>query len=350
MNQDAYYTLNLSTLKSLYNEWSKTLPTIKPYYAIKCNPNIDIITLLADMGSNFDCASPSEIDLVLGLGVSPNRILYANPCKRIEDIIYAKQRNIKITTFDSVCELKKIATVYPEMQLILRIRADDPSARCNLGVKYGSEECDWDFLLLTANILNLNVVGVSFHVGSYASCSEVFYDAIEKAQRAIDICRGHGFKPHIIDIGGGFSSAHGLPKNIKPIEGITMIAEPGRFFVESIMTLYTPIIGVKGDGITISESIYGAFNCIIFDHYTPKVKMVIDKFNNEIKGDTKEFMIFGSTCDGGDLISKQYSLPIETDYGHWIVWENFGAYTTAACTNFNGIPFNNREIISVKCI
>lgn len=345
---DSYYTLDLHTLKSVYDEWSTILPNVKPYYAVKCNPSIDIVKTLAELGSNFDCASPAEIDLVLDLGVSPDRILYANPCKRIEDIMHAKKNKITRTTFDSVCELKKIAKVYPEMELFLRIRADDPSARCNLGVKYGAEERDWDSLLFNANSLGLNVIGVSFHVGSYASCSDVFYEAIEKAEKAITICRGHGFKPYIIDIGGGFSATQGLPKNIKPIKGITIIAEPGRFFAETIMTLYTPIIGTKGDGqLTISESIYGAFNCIVFDHYTPQVKMVLDEFKNEIDGKKKNFIIFGSTCDGGDLISKQYSLPEDTDYGHWLVWENFGAYSTAACTNFNGIAFNNREIILV---
>ena len=344
---DSFYVLNLSVLTCVYDEWTEALPDIKPYYAVKCNPEPTIVKTLAEKGSNFDCASPAEIDLILNLGVEPERILYANPCKRPCDIAFAKEKKVMRTTFDSVCELKKMAAIFPECQLLLRIRADDPSARCNLGAKYGAEEHEWDVLLFTARTLGLDVIGVSFHVGSFASSSKVFNEALAKAEKAVELAKEHGFAPHIIDIGGGFSSSTGLPKTISAPKGITLIAEPGRFFVERVMELYTPVIGTKGSGLTISESLYGAFNCVIFDHAQPHVKEVRDEFWNKIEGTGVPRTIFGSTCDGGDVIYKEYNLPDGTDEGSWIVWDNMGAYTSAATTRFNGIPFNDREIIVV---
>jgi ornithine decarboxylase len=341
---DAHYVLDLSVLRSVYSEWVKSLPHVRPYYAVKCNPTPEIVGELARLGSNFDCASPAEIQQVLDLGVSPERILYANPCKRNEDIVFAKAVGVNTTTFDSECELRKMATSFPECKLILRIRADDPNARCPLGNKYGAEERDWDVLLFTARSLGLDVVGISFHVGSYASSPKVFSLALAKAKKAIRLAKKYGFEPKIIDIGGGFSSSTGLP-GIKPIKGITLIAEPGRFFVERIMELHTPVIGVKGTGLTISESLYGAFNCILFDHAQPQVKEVLDEFGNKIEGDGIMRTIFGSTCDGSDTIYKEYTLPEGTGYGSTLVWENMGAYTCAAATRFNGIPFNDRPII-----
>jgi ornithine decarboxylase len=124
-----------------------------------------------------------------------------------------------------------------------------------------------------------------------------------------------------------------------------MIAEPGRFFVERAMELHTPVIGTKGSGVTISESLYGAFNCILFDHAQPRVKEVRDEFGNKIEGQAIKRTIFGCTCDGGDIIYKEYEIPEGTDLGSWLVWENMGAYTCAATTRFNGIPFNERPII-----
>jgi ornithine decarboxylase len=345
---ESFYSLDLSVLQHTYNEWTETLPSVKPFYAVKCNPEPRIIEELARLGSNFDCASPAEIQLVLDAGVESDRILYANPCKRVQDIAFAKDRKIVRTTFDSVSELKKIARVFETSgnhcdlrpELLLRIRADDPSARCNLGVKYGAEEPDWEILLFTAKMLGLDVIGVSFHVGSFASSPNVFGEAVKTATRAIDLAKKYGYDPRIIDIGGGFSHTHGLPKNISAPQGMTIIAEPGRYFVERTMTLYTPIIGTKGSGITISESLYGAFNCILFDHAAPKVREVMGR-----TGDLVPKTIFGSTCDGGDIISKEYHLPEDTQEGDWIVWENMGAYTLAATTNFNGLGFNMRKII-----
>ncbi len=345
--QDSFYVLNLSVLKHVYKEWTEALPHVKPYYAVKCNPTPIIVETLANMGSNFDCASQAEIQQVLDLGVEPERILYANPCKRVEEIRFAKENGITRTTFDSVCELKKIASVFPEFKLFLRIRADDPSARCNLGVKYGAEEHEWDLLLFTARTLGLDVIGISFHVGSFASSPSVFEDALGKAEKALDLAREHGYDPRIIDIGGGFSSAHGLPKTIVAPKGIELIAEPGRFFVERVMELHTPVIGTKGSGLTISESLYGAFNCILFDHAQPQVKEVRDEFGNKIEGQPIKRTIFGSTCDGGDTIYKEYELPEGTDLGSWITWSNMGAYTCAATTRFNGIPFCERLIYTV---
>ena len=344
---DTFYVLDRQVIENVYQEWTDTLPKVKPYYAVKCNPNPDILRWLADLGSNFDCASPAEIQAVLALGVEPERILYANPCKRREDICFAKDVKVLRTTFDSVCELKKMAVIFPECQLLLRIRADDPSARCNLGVKYGAEEHDWDVLLFTARTLGLDVIGVSFHVGSFASSPKVFEEAVRTAERAADLAREHGFDPRIIDIGGGFSSVSGLPKSIQVSKGTTLIAEPGRYFVEQVMTLHTPVIGSKGSGITISESLYGAFNCILFDHAQPQLKEVRGSDGVRLTGPNVARTIFGCTCDGGDIIYKELEVPEETDLGSWLVWDNMGAYTCAATTRFNGIPFNDRPVLII---
>ena len=60
------------------------------------------------------------------------------------------------------------------MDIVLRIRADDPNARCQLGNKFGAELEDIMGLLETAKELCLNVVGISFHVGSGATNPDAF--------------------------------------------------------------------------------------------------------------------------------------------------------------------------------
>lgn len=52
-----------------------------------------MLKTLESLGSNFDCASKGEIELVLGLGVDPSRIIYANPCKQISALKYHFKRN-----------------------------------------------------------------------------------------------------------------------------------------------------------------------------------------------------------------------------------------------------------------
>lgn len=55
----------------------------------------------------------SEMALVQGLGISPENIIYTNPCKQASQIKYAAKAGINIMTCDSDIELKKIARNHP---------------------------------------------------------------------------------------------------------------------------------------------------------------------------------------------------------------------------------------------
>jgi diaminopimelate decarboxylase len=88
-----------------------------------------------------------------------------------------------MTTFDCVSELHKIAAGYPSFKCVLRIRCDDASAKINLGLKYGADMCDVPMLLGLARDLGLQVVGVSFHVGSGCQNVGVYADAIAAARQ-----------------------------------------------------------------------------------------------------------------------------------------------------------------------
>lgn len=50
--------------------------------AVKCNNDPVVLAVLASLGCGFDCASRAEMQSVLDLGVAPDKIIYANPCKQ----------------------------------------------------------------------------------------------------------------------------------------------------------------------------------------------------------------------------------------------------------------------------
>ena len=127
----------------------------------------------------------------------------------------------------------------------------------------------------------------------------------------------------------GAITAHGFDR-------CQVIAEPGRFFVEHAIELKTKVVGVKPGSVTIDDSLYGAFNCVVMDHATP-VPL------KESIGAYKKFTVFGCTCDGADTIGD-VDLPENIWVGDVLTWPRMGAYTLAATTNFNGLPFNSREI------
>jgi len=69
----------------------------------------------------FDCASKSEIRSILKLGASPKDIIFSNPIKLESDIEYAYRKGVRITTADSLDELKKIKQFAPKMKILWRI-------------------------------------------------------------------------------------------------------------------------------------------------------------------------------------------------------------------------------------
>lgn len=57
--------VDLNRIKTKYNEMVGLFPNAKIHYAMKASPAIEVINLLAELGSNFDCASIYELDLSL---------------------------------------------------------------------------------------------------------------------------------------------------------------------------------------------------------------------------------------------------------------------------------------------
>lgn len=336
------YIVDLSKVRQAYDLWIRMFPSIKPYYAVKCCPDPEIIRTLVMCGAGFDCASPAELELVPA--TSP--VIYANPCKNPIDITKAKSLGACYTTFDSVSELYKMAQLAPEMSLVLRIKADDPMARCPMGNKFGATENEWTELAIEAKRLGLCIKGVSFHVGSFAQSPDAHSLAIEKAHSAFELLRSHGHAPRLLDIGGGFSTES--LESIHPAcaainEAIFkygfkhVIAEPGRFFVEHAIELHTKIIGTKEHSITVDDSLYGAFNCVVMDHARPQPVL---KTSGVMK------TVFGCTCDGADTIGDLL-VPEDLKVGDTLVWPRMGAYTLAATTDFNGLGFSARKRVYV---
>ena len=74
---------------------------------------------------------------VLDLGCKPEKIIFANPIKTIDQIKYAKECGVKLMTFDCKEELIKIKKYYPKAQCVMRIVTQNSEARYNLNEKYG---------------------------------------------------------------------------------------------------------------------------------------------------------------------------------------------------------------------
>ena len=89
--------------------------------------------------------------------------------------------------------------------LVLRIRCEAESAQCPLGAKFGCDPVtEAPKLLKAAKNMALNVVGISFHVGSGCRDYPIYYKAIGICKNLFEQAEDLGFNMSLLDIGGGF--------------------------------------------------------------------------------------------------------------------------------------------------
>ena len=331
--------------------------------AVKCNPDPKVIRLLASLGTGFDCASKAEIDQVLAAGVSPDRIIYAQPCKTKSYIKHAASQGVKQMTFDNADELYKTAALFPNAELYLRILTDDSSSLCRLSLKFGASLDTTLSLLKLAKSLNLNVVGVSFHVGSGASDPQSFVQAAKDARTVFDQATSVGYTMHTLDVGGGFTSGTFEVMSAALVTAVDdlfpphvrIIAEPGRYYVAAAFTLACHVIARRDvrDPATadtsymlyLNDGVYGNFSSIIFDHQNP-IPQILRTFRPATRSPV-HYSIWGPTCDGIDRIAEDVVFRHELDVGDWLFFEEMGAYTKCSATRFNG--FTDQHDVLYVC-
>ena len=100
-----FYIANLGTVEARFTLWKALLPRVEPLYAVKCNPDEVMMPALNALGCGFDVASKEELRLAFKAGATFENVVFANPVKGVQDIKYARQHGIGLTTFDSAAEV-----------------------------------------------------------------------------------------------------------------------------------------------------------------------------------------------------------------------------------------------------
>lgn len=383
--ENAFFVADLAEVYRQHVRWMRELgDRVHPFFAVKSNPDPYVLRLMAALGLGFDCASQPEISAVMSLpgGVSPSRIIYANPCKAASFIRNAAKCGVDCMTFDNADELAKVKKYHPDARMVLRILTDDSSSLCRLGLKFGAPLSEVRGLLKRAKELDVNVVGISFHCGSGCKDPGLFGDAIRRARWAFDVGREEGYNFELLDIGGGFEDnnfeqiaavlrdaiAQHFPLD-KSGKGVRIIAEPGRYYVCRAFELATNIIARRAarDGTNdetsmllemegvdeedtkpvtmyyINDGVYSSFNSTMFDHQVvhPHVLTLDGEFQETSTAEQdsvlEECSVWGPTCDSIDCVQPKASLPTSLiEVGDWLRWDCMGAYTICAASQFNG--------------
>lgn len=337
--------INFNHLKHIIEGWNKYVPYIQPFYAIKSFPNNRLLLFLKTFKNiGYDCASKQEISMVKSF---QRPIIYANPVKSYEDINYAKKNKVVDLVVDSVEECYKLEQIYPSSNIIVRVISNELFSQIKFNKKFGATLEEVTNLIDYIKTTKLNFKGYSFHVGSKCSNMIAYQNTI---QDILNIHFTHFSEPpRLMDIGGGFENVEQLVElsnYLDPIhnhyKNMKLIAEPGRLFSQSVLDVYTKVIGVRKktvdnidtNYITINDSIYHTFNGKIFDGQNFEPIPLYENNNME------RCILFGNTCDSLDVLND-IIIPVPT-INDVILFKNVGSYSLASSTGkFNGFSSCN---------
>ena len=359
-----FFIGHLQFVQSQFERWQSNLPFVLPHYAVKSNPDRRLVQTLSSLGANFDCASMKEIQDVLSIAKNPNRIIFAHPFKIPSHLEYAASVGVNRMTADNISELEKIHLYHKNAKVQIRMKPDDSSSICKFSAKFGATIEEAFAMLDYAKQFNVDIVGTSFHVGSGAQSSSVFSTVLKDCSVVFSKGIEMGFNMNTINIGGGFPGANvsfgdtfetmaetirnSIQENFGHINNLQMMGEPGRYFSSGFYTLVTHVIGkkeysengVKGFKYYLDEGIYGAFNCLIFDHAELNFEILKPRTDNRLY----QSVVWGPTCDSIDKLGE-FQLP-EVFVGDVLYNTNFGSYTSASSTEFNGFKNTSRYYVS----
>jgi ornithine decarboxylase len=325
--------------------FAAAMPSVRPHYAVKANPDRRVLLALAQEGVGFEIASPSELDLVRSIGVPGAEVFYSNPVRPVDAIEYAVRRGVERFVVDCVPELDKFARLKPDAKLVMRIDTPNEGSDWPLTGKFGAGAADIDPIIEEATRLSLDLGGVTFHVGSQCRNPENWRTAIRRSHSVFERLSAAGLRPRLVDLGGGYPVQ--LAEPAPTIEAIgaligeelarfgphvEAIAEPGRFMVGDAGCLVARVIGTAvRNGKRWMHCDAGVFGGLFETIDGLRYNVTTDRDGADVA-----WNVAGPTCDSVDVCMRDQMLPENIVAGDSIYVLNAGAYTSAYASQFNG--------------
>jgi ornithine decarboxylase len=349
-----YLLVDKEVMKEKVSVIGKNIKNSKVFYAVKANPDVEVLRFLNSLGTGFEIASEGELQILASLGVEPERIITSNPVKTFKFLEQAVDYGVNYFAYDSMVEVEKLSRYAPGSNVYVRLSVPNEGSEWPLSKKFGVELDYAAELLIYAKEKGLNPVGITFHVGS--QCNNVYNwnTAVDKARDLWENAEQNDIKLKMLNIGGGYPIRY--TKNVVDVEtiekkvnkaiyqkfpqDIEIFIEPGRAVVGDAGIFVSTVIGkaMRGDENWLYIDV-GVFNGLMESVGGIKYTYIVGSRN-----EPKTWTISGPSCDSFDVIDKEVELP-EPEVGNRILILSSGAYTISYASEFNGFSIPKTILI-----
>ena len=328
-------------------------------YAVKSNPNIAILNLMAKLGSGFDIVSQGELERVLAADGDPAKVVFSGVAKSEPEITRALEVGIRCFNVESEAELLRINEVAGRLgktaPISLRVNPDvdahtHPYISTGLKEnKFGvSVEQAREVYKLAATLPNIEIVGMDCHIGSQLTELQPFLDAVDRLIVLMEQLKQDGIALKHLDLGGGLGVtytdetpphpteyAKALWEKLNAFSELEIIVEPGRAITANAGILVTKVEYLKSNEsrnfAIVDAGMYEMIRPALYQAY-----MNILEIDRTLTREEKIYDVVGPICETSDFLGKQRKLAIAQ--GDYLAQRSAGAYGASMSSNYNSRP------------
>ncbi|WP_341711248.1 diaminopimelate decarboxylase [Erythrobacter sp.] len=329
-------------------------------FAVKANPNLAVLKVLANEGYGADVVSGGELTRALAAGMKAEDVVFSGVGKTPAELVQGLEAGIGQFNIESEEEGYELAAIAGRMgmQAACALRVNpDVDARTHEKISTGKRENKFGVPLDRAAEIysrladedGLEMRGIAVHIGSQLADLEPLETAFDKVGALITELRAAGCTVTHADLGGGlgvpYKAGEVLPS---PAEYGAMVArvtagwdvrlmfEPGRVIAGNAGVLLTRVIRSKRSG---NGPPFVVVDAAMNDLARPAMYGAWHDFDAvEPTGERMTAHIVGPICETGDT----FAMDRECDAigaGDLAVFRTAGAYGATMASSYNSRGF-----------
>ncbi len=342
------------------------LPRVHIAFAIKANPNLAVLGVLARNGYGADVVSGGELKRALAAGMRAEDIVFSGVGKTRAELQLGLdegigQFNIELEEEGAVLaqlaaaqgkRAPAVLRVNPDVDAGTHAKISTGKAENKFGVAIDAAPGIFDRL---AKLPGLTLRGVAIHTGSQLTTLDPLEAAYRRVGELVAQLRAAGHAITHVDLGGGLGVPYrpgetvsapeafgAMVKRVTQDWDVTLMFEPGRFICGNAGVLVTEVIWVKpavGHPYVIVDA---AMN----DLARPALYDAYHDFEAvEPTGEKFVANIAGPVCETGDT----FAMGREIDWvesGDLAVFRTAGAYGATMASTYNSRPLVPEVLVS----
>lgn len=350
-----YSTATLRRHAEVFRAGLAQVPRVHLAYAIKANPNLAVLRVLAQCGYGADVVSGGEMKRALAAGVAASDIVFSGVGKTRTELADALDAGIGQVNLELEEEGEVLADLAHARGMtapaVLRVNPD-VDAGTHAKISTGKKENKFGVPISEARAIfdrlagraGLDLRGVAIHIGSQLSTLAPLEAAYKRIGELVSELRAAGHAIARVDLGGGlgvpYRASDVMPS---PAEFGSMVAqvtrdwdvelmfEPGRVIAGNAGVLLTRVIWVKPGVVNPYVIVDAAMNDLarpaLYDAYHDFAAV-------QPAGGRMVANIAGPVCESGDTFAMGREIDA-VNSGDLAIFRTAGAYGATMASTYN---------------